>query len=402
MDYSSMSKEELLELKHKLENEVSSYNNEQMAIKILLNALYGQLSNRFCRWFDIRIPRSITCTGQTMIRYIARRINELVNEECGTNNEDYVLTIDTDSNYINLDGVYHKRGYKSLDELNEYIEGVLEPYIDKCYREFYDYMNHFDFQMVMKREAIADRGLFINKKKRYCLSVIDMEGVRYAHPKLKIVGLEVIKSSTPEGCREALTEILKILLYKDRLTLVQYIEDYKKKFMQMTADQIGLIRNVSDMDKWTEKEGDLETLVYNGKYKENQNFYMNKQLEEVMNANAVYESEGEKKIKARNLGIPINVRAALNFNNIVEKYKLNIQKIGVGEKIKMVYLKPNPYNVEIIGFVDYLPKELNLEQYIDYEKQFEKGFMSNVHNITDDLDYNLDIEYDAVDLGLFD
>ena len=381
-EYSSMSEDELKSLKQKLSNEVSSYNNEQMAIKILLNALYGQLSNRFCRWFDIRIPRSITCTGQTMIRYIARRINELVNEECGTKDEDYVLTIDTDSNYINLDGVYHKRGYKSIDDLNDYIENVLEPYIDKCYREFYDYMNHFDFQMVMKREAISDRGLFINKKKRYCLSVIDMEGVRYAHPKLKIVGLEVIKSSTPEGCREALMEVLRILLYKDRLDLIQYIDKFREEFYKMSADQIGLVRNVSDMDKW------IEYKVYNpfGDSVKNEKYYKN-----------VKEAAGEE---VRNLGTPINVRAALNFNNIVEKHHLNLQKINVGEKIKMVYLKPNPYKVDIIGFVDYLPKELGLEEFIDYEKQFDKAFMTNVHNITDDLNMNLDIEYTIDDLGL--
>ena len=385
-EYKDFTLEQLEVEQHKLENEVSSYNNEQMAIKILLNALYGQLSNRFCRWFDIRIPRSITCTGQTMIRYIARRINELVNEECGTTNEDYVLTIDTDSNYINLDGVYHKRGYKSIDDLNDYIENVLEPYIDKCYREFYDYMNHFDFQMVMKREAISDKGLFINKKKRYCLSVIDMEGVRYAHPKLKIVGLEVIKSSTPEGCREALMEVLRILLYKTRLDLVQYIDKFRDEFYQMSADQIGLVRNVSDMDKWVRSygfDGDGDEII-NEKY-----YKVVKQKE-----NELYGKNDE----IRNLGTPINVRAALNFNKIVEENHLPLQKISVGEKIKMVYLKPNKYGVDIVGFVDYLPKELELDDYIDYQKQFDKAFMSNVHNITDDLNYDLDTEYTFDDL----
>lgn len=383
MDYSTLSTEELKQLKQKYSSEVSAYNNEQMAIKILLNALYGQLSNKHCRWFDIRIPRSITCTGQTMIRYIARRINELVNKECGTVDEDYVLTIDTDSNYINLDGVYHKRGYKCLDDLNDYIVNVLEPYIDKCYREFFDYMNHFDFQMVMKREAISDRGLFINKKKRYCLSVIDMEGVRYAHPKLKIVGLEVIKSSTPEGCREQLREVLNILLYKDKATLVNYIEDFREKFRTLSPDQIGLIRNVSDMNKWIQYLGkDKE-----GKPIENPNYYKKQR-----------EKDGERDI---NLGTPINVKAALNFNNIVDKYHFNLQKIQVGEKIRMIYLLPNPYDIDVIGFVNYLPPELGLEDYIDYSKQFDKAFLSNVHNITDDLNYDLSVEYNEDDFENF-
>lgn len=377
MDYSTLSKEELEQLKKKYSSEVSALNNEQMAIKILLNALYGQLSNKHCRWFDIRIPRSITCTGQTMIRYIARRINELVNEECGTEDEDYVLTIDTDSNYINLDGVYKHRGYKCLDDLNDYIVNVLEPYIDKCYREFYDYMNHYDFQMVMKREAISDRGLFINKKKRYCLSVIDMEGVRYAHPKLKIVGLEVIKSSTPEGCRDELREVLNILLYKNRKDLVDYIEEFREKFRTLSPDQIGLIRNVSDMNKWLE--------YVDGK--PNPNYYKIQRRK-----------EDKRDI---NLGTPINVKAALNFNNIVDKYGFNLQKINVGEKIRMIYLLPNKYDIDVIGFVNYLPPELGLDDYIDYSKQFDKAFLSNVHNITDDLDYDLSITYNPDDYESF-
>ena len=377
MDYSTLSKEELEQLKKKYSSEVSALNNEQMAIKILLNALYGQLSNKHCRWFDIRIPRSITCTGQTMIRYIARRINELVNEECGTKDEDYVLTIDTDSNYINLDGVYKHRGYKCLDDLNDYIINVLEPYIDKCYREFYDYMNHFDFQMVMKREAISDRGLFINKKKRYCLSVIDMEGVRYAHPKFKIVGLEVIKSSTPEGCRDELREVLNILLYKNRKDLVDYIEEFREKFRTLSPDQIGLIRNVSDMNKWLE--------YVDGK--PNPNYYKIQRRK-----------EDKRDI---NLGTPINVKAALNFNNIVDKYGFNLQKINVGEKIRMIYLLPNKYDIDVIGFVNYLPPELGLDDYIDYSKQFDKAFLSNVHNITDDLDYDLSITYNPDDYESF-
>lgn len=364
MDYSTLSLDELYKLKKQYSDEVSALHNEQMAIKILLNALYGQLSNKYCRWFDIRLPRSITCTGQTLIRYIARRINELLNKDCGTENKDYIITIDTDSNYVNLDGIYKTKGYKSIDDLNEYIENTLEPYIDKCYREFYDYMNHFDFQMVMKREAISDRGIFINKKKRYALSVIDMEGVRYAHPQLKIVGLEVVKSSTPEGVREELIEVLNILLYKTREDLVKFIDDFRDKFHELSPEKIAINKKVSELDKWTTEQ--------------------------------YYVKDG----KAIRLGVPINSQASINHNILVDDLKLNIRKIEKGDKIKYVYLKPNPYNFNVIGFVDYLPKELKIEEYIDYGKQFEKVFLDNVKNITDDFGYDLNIanEFDLDDL----
>lgn len=361
-NYTDKSLEELNKMKKHYSDEVSALHNEQMAIKILLNALYGQLSNKYCRWFDIRLPRSITCTGQTLIRYIARRINELLNKDCDTTNKDYIITIDTDSNYVNLDGIYQTKGYTSIDQLNDYIENTLEPYIDKCYREFYDYMNHFDFQMVMKREAISDRGIFINKKKRYALSVIDMEGVRYAHPQLKIVGLEVIKSSTPEGVREPLVEVLNILLYKNRSELVEFINKFRDEFLDLPADKIAINKKVSELDKWMTEQ--------------------------------YYEKNG-KYIK---LGVPINSQASINYNKLIDAAGLNLRKIEKGDKIKYVYLKSNPYNFNVIGFMDYLPKELGLDDYIDYGKQFEKTFLDNVKNITDDFGYDLNIANDFEDL----
>lgn len=339
---------------------ISTYKNEQLAIKVLMNALYGQLGNKYCRWYDIRIPRSITKTGQTLIRYIARKMNELLNKECETNGFDYVIAIDTDSNYLNLENLVKKKGYKTVDELNVYIENVLEPYIDKSFREFYDYMNHFDFQMKMKREAISDRGIFINKKKRYCLSVIDMEGVRYAEPHLKIMGLEVIKSSTPEGVREQLTQVLKILLYSDKYELVQYIDKFREQFKTLPPHLIAINKKVSEINKWEE---------------------------------TLYDKNGRK------LGVPINTKAAMNYNRMLNLHpEVKLPKIEGGDKIKYVYMKENPYGYDVLGFVDYLPKEFGLDKYIDYDKQFEKVFLENVKNITDDFNYNLDTEYTIEDL----
>lgn len=264
------------------------------------------------------------------------------------------------SNYLNLENIVNSKGFKTVDELNKYIEEVLEPYIDKCFREFYDYMNHFDFQMKMKREAISDRGLFINKKKRYCLSVIDMEGVRYAEPHLKIMGLEVIKSSTPEGVREQLTQVLKILLYSDKCELVQYIDKFREEFKTLPPHLIAINKRVSEINKWEE---------------------------------TLYDKNG------RRLGIPINTKAAMNYNRMLNLHpEVKLPKIEGGDKIKYVYMKENPYGYDVFGFVDYLPKEFGLDKYIDYDKQFEKVFLENVKNITDDFNYNLDTEYTIEDL----
>lgn len=351
-----------IQKQNELKNQISTYKNEQMAIKVLMNSLYGQLGNKFCRWYDIRIPRSITKTGQTIIRYIARKMNEFLNSECHTDKKDYVIAIDTDSNYLNLENIVNSKGFKTVDELNVYVEEVLEPYIDKCFREFYDYMNHFDFQLKMKRECIADRGLFINKKKRYALSVIDMEGVRYAEPHMKIMGLEVIKSSTPEGVRDALTKVLKIMLYKDKSELVNYIESFRDEFNKLPPHLIAINKRVSEINKW-----------------------MTPQTNKL----------------GHTIGIPINSKAAINFNKLAssDEFKhLNLRKIEAGDKIKYIYLTSNPYGFDVIGFVDYLNEDLGLNEYIDYQRQFDKVFLENVKNITDDFGYDLSTPYTIDDL----
>lgn len=313
------------------------------------------MANKYFRWYDLRLAKSITMTGQVMIRFIANRLNEFLNKELNTN-IDYCTCSDTDSTYICFDKIYKKLNMQAIDDLDTYIKNVIEPYISEQFKIIYEYMNHFDFQIMMKRECIANKALFLNSKKRYVLNVIDNEGVRYTEPKLKIMGLEVIKSSTPEGIKKYLLEVIKVILSNNKSEVINYIDFMRAKYKELSPEEIAISMSVS---------------------------YLNK-----------YPSIDSK-------GVPINSRATMNYNNYLKKCGLDkkYQYIKEGSKIKFVFLNSlNPTGQNVIAFENFLPKEFNLEEYIDYDLMFEKTVIKNIRNITDDFNWNLNVKYTIDDL----
>ena len=209
---------------------ISRYNNLHLAFKIMLNSAYGALGNQHFRYYQLALAECITLSGQVTIRWIEDKMNQYLNGLLKTNGYDYVLASDTDSIYLCLDKLV-KHVFKEemdtkkiIDFLDKVCSEKLEPYIDKCYQELAEYTNAYAQKMKMKRESIADKGIW-TAKKRYILNVYDSEGVRYSEPKLKIMGIEAIKSSTPMSCRESIKESLKIIMIKDNEALFEYIED---------------------------------------------------------------------------------------------------------------------------------------------------------------------------------
>jgi len=273
------------------------------------------------------------------------------------------------SSYLNLEKVYNHFNFQNVDDLDKYVKDKVEPFIHESFKHMYEYMNHYDFQIVMKRECIADKGLFLNKKKRYALNVIDNEGVRYAEPELKIMGLEVIKSSTPAGIKPYLENIIKIILNNDKSKLIEYMDEVRTKFYNMPPEDICIPKSVSYIDKYLNISDEVQ-----------------------------YDEEGNKK---RKLSMPINTRAAVNYNKLIKERKLDKKYtlIDEGSKMKYIFLNPqNPTGENVIGFINNLPKELEMEKYIDYDLQFEKVFIDNVRNIIDDLNWNLNTRYTIDDL----
>jgi DNA polymerase elongation subunit (family B) len=328
-----------------------------MARKIQLNSAYGAIGNQYFRYYKLANAEAITLSGQVSIRWIEGKMNTYLNKILKTEDVDYVIASDTDSIYLNMGPLVERifEGREKTTEgivsfLNKICEVELEKYIEGSYQELADYVNAYDQKMQMKRENIADRGIW-TAKKRYILNVWDSEGVRYEEPKLKIMGIEAVKSSTPAPCRKMIKDTLKLIMNGTEDDVIDFIEDCRKKFKQLPPEDISFPRSVSDVVK----------------YRSSSNIY-------------------EK-------GTPIHVRGALLFNhyikerNLTNKYSL----IQNGEKIKFCYLKkPNPFHENVISYIQDFPRELGVDKYIDYDLQFEKAFLEPMKTILDAIGWSVE------------
>ena len=336
---------------YNIQKEISLNENRQMAIKILLNSLYGALGNRYFRFFDQRVAEAITLSGQAIIRWGENAANDYLNKALKTST-DYVLAIDTDSLYIGLGPLVKQVNPPNpIDFLDKVGKEAIEPVFIKAYEKFYKLFGGYANKMVMSREVIADRGIYLAKK-RYILNVIDNEGVRYATPKIKTTGVEANKSSTPEPCREALKEMFKLIISSDEATVQAAVQQFKDYYFTLRPDQIAFPRGANNITGCIERRT-----------------YRNQAGEQVT-------VENYKK------GTPIHVRASLAYNWLRKDLDLKqYPELRNGDKIKFLYLKPGKFTQNVIAFPDFLPKEFNLEQHIDKELQFQKTFTDAIEPI---------------------
>ena len=341
----------------RLEKEIARCNNIQMARKIQLNSAYGAIGNQYFRYYKLANAEAITLSGQVSIRWIENRMNRYLNKILKTENEDYVIASDTDSIYLNLgplvEVVYKDRekdGSGICTFLNKVCEVEFEKYIESSYETLAKYVNAYDNKMVMKRENIADRGIW-TAKKRYILNVWDSEGVRYEEPKLKMMGIEAVKSSTPAPCRTMIKDALKIMMNGTEDEVIDYIDACRKEFKTLPPEDIAFPRTASDVRKY----------------------------------------QASSTIYAK--GTPIHIRGALLFNHYVKQKKLTnkYSLIGNGEKVKFLYLKkPNIIQENVVSFIQDFPNELGLDKYIDYDLQFEKSFVEPLKAILDAIGWNVE------------
>jgi len=336
-----------------LDFEIAKYHNFQLVRKIQLNSAYGAMGNQYFRYFDIDIAEAITTSGQLSIQYIANKLNEFLNKTLNTGDYDYVVASDTDSVYLRLGNLVRATAQgKSKEEVVRFLDKsckeVIEPFINKCYDELAQKMNAYSNKMVMEREVIADVGVW-TAKKRYMLNVHNSEGVQYDEPKMKIMGIETTRSSTPMVVRQKLKDAIKLVLTGTEEEIIDFVANFKQEFKEYSPDQIAFPRGCNNINTYID-----ESTIYRK-------------------------------------STPIAVKGALIYNHYLKKMKLQSKyhKVNEGDKVKFLYLAvPNPFKDKVISFPGAAPKEFELDEFADYDKQFSVSFLEPLKNILDKVGWD--------------
>ena len=351
-------KKKMLEAKQRYEKSkskedeklIARYHNMQMAKKIQLNSAYGALGNQYFRWFNFNHAEAITTSGQLSIRWIEQKMNQYMNKICKTTDVDYVIAADTDSIYVTFEKLIPDGSdeLQAVDLIDKFCESKIQHYLNACYDELAGMMNAYQQKMQMKRETIANKGIW-KAKKMYILNAWNVEGVQYEKPKLKMQGIEAVRSSTPYACREKIKDALSIIMNGDNNQLKKFILDFRTEFASLPFEDVAFPRGVKNLKKYSK--------------------------------NGIYDK-----------GTPIQVKGALIFNNLLKKHNIkSVPPISDGDKIKFAYLKtPNPIGETVIATADYLPVEFNLDKYIDRDVQFDKSFLEPLKSITDAIDWEVE------------
>jgi DNA polymerase elongation subunit (family B) len=338
--------------KYEIEKRIARLNNLQLAKKVSLNSAYGALGSQYFRFYDLRMALGVTTAGQLSIKWIENKINGYMNKLLSTEEKDYVIASDTDSIYLKLgplvnkvygDAVKSMPKTKVIDFMDRVCKDKIEPYINESYNELAKYVHAYAQKMQMKREALADKGIW-TAKKRYIMNVYDNEGVRYNEPDLKVMGLEMIKSSTPAAVRSKMKESILIMIGGTELDMHKFIADFRTYFIGLPPEDISFPRGINGLSKYSD-------------------------------SNSLYKS-----------GTPIHVKGAILYNHYLKEMKLTKKYplIQEGEKIKFSYLiMPNPFKDTVISYPTRLPKEFDISKYIDYTTQFEKTFLEPIKVILD-------------------
>lgn len=348
---SEMTDKELLEEYNNAKHLKVVYSTSQLVKKILLNSYYGATGSPYFSLYDKRLAQATTLTGQCFIRTVIRnasRFIKMLAQDKTTDDETMVIAGDTDSGYLNIYPVYKKLiedNNKTLDE-NERTDfydilckGIEKKSIEPCIATMAKAFNVFQNCLKMKRETICAGAKktgycgFWVAKKRYALLVNDNEGFRYVHPKLKVMGLSQVQSSTPKVCRDNLQHATKLMIEEGEEAVRKYAKEVYAEFINKKDEEIAFPRSVSDVEKY---------------------------------------SYHDKPIK----GAPVQSKAAINHNFLLKKFHLEnvLQPIRDGDKLKFLYLNQNPYGFDVIGFKETLPKEFGLNKYINKDMHFEKAF----------------------------
>lgn len=313
------------------------------------------MGNTSFLYYKVENAEAITISGQLVNMWTSGRTNDFINQLFGTtkNNRAYG---DTDSCYFNL-SEFAKQTFNDnmtiddkVDLIDQFSQEIIEPFIHQTTVDLADYMNAMQNRMKWGREVIAQSAIF-STKKRYIMNVNDSEGVRYKEPKMKIKGLEAIRSDTPQWAKTFLKKCYLVCLEGTKEDFFKVMDECEQEFYTMNPLDLAKASGISNMEKW---EDDSE--------------------------------DGFKK------GTPYHVKAAILYNQLLSRYGIiNEQPIRSGDKIKLLRLKKrNPLGRDYIAFDRRLPKEFGLEEYIDRDTIFEKNFKNKISGIIELMGWTME------------
>lgn len=347
---------ELLERKKYLEREISELSVTQESFKILANAGYGALGNQYFRYFDVKNAEAITLTGKVIIQLLEKGVNKFLSLSLKDNKDRCILS-DTDSIGINLEDISNLfktqcgEDFSSLEErinfLDFFSKEKILPKINSILKDIEKRFNGNEGILGMKRENICS-SIIITGKKHYIMNVYDKEGIRYSEPKKKIMGIECVKSSTPQLMRNLIKETIDYFFTHSNNDLIKIINDCENKiYSEKDFSKIAFPKTVNGLKKYSSS---------------------------TQTNNFLYEPK-----------TPLHVRGSLRFNKWLKDNRLETKysPIQEGEKIKYVYLKlPNIIKEDVIAWSSSdPPKELKLETMIDFERHFQIGYMNPIKTL---------------------
>lgn len=343
---------------------------KQFTIKILINTVYGYFGNKHAPIGDSDIARSITLTGQAVIKQSNTILREYIKRESNTDNIDPIIYNDTDSSYISIKPIVDAKQIEFVDDQNKITEDVyihaqkIEDYLNKEITKWSRLsLNSLDSRFVFKRECICDVGVFLQKK-RYVLHVLDDEGIPVN--KYKYTGVEVVRSTIPNAIKPYVKEIIETMLHTQDLSKTDkvFLEAYDT-FKRLPVEDIAFVMGVKDYTKYAAK------------------------------------CDGYNTVKS----MPIHTKAAYFYNLMVDKFEVDadFEKIDTGDKVRYFYVKqPNRYGLSIMGYKYYLPEQLKETFLPDTELMFEKVIFSIIERFYESVGWKIKQPGKQIQTDLFD
>lgn len=337
----------------------SFYDLYQQVMKVFLNSIYGCLGLASFRYTDGKdyIASAITSGGRMTIMRTADYANEVINADCGSEG-DHAIMSDTDSLFLSATPILEKNNLKNkpdqeiIDFLRKYYND-LSANINNWYKSFCkERFNSNNNRLKIKSELIS-KSLYVSAKKQYAQYIVDKEGVPVQDFDFK--GLDIIKASFPKLFREFAQDLLKDILFdKPKSTIDKKILDFREKYKTLPLEEAAKPTGIN-------------------KYKE------------------YHGGKSKGSIFSRVLPhCPVNTKAAIYYNDLLKFKGLDREHsiIQVGDRMKWVYLKENPYDIDVIGMHELDPPQeiINfMNKYMDREAIFDKNLVKKLAKIYENL-----------------